>query len=204
MYVSTTQVSVPEAMTVAVTDDTLTAELSDGRTVSVPLAWYPRLVHATPHERAKWEMIGRGQGVHWPDLDEDISIESLLAGRKSGESHRSFQQWLDAKGEGRGLTLNELTAHEEARQHLSDYKYWIGASHPARAVVHLPTCNHCRNGYGRGSKQSKWYPVSDFESLLPTAEETKRSSIVVCKFCALRSPELREFRSAISRRPSVW
>ena len=70
MYVSTTEVSVPEAMTIAITEDTLTAELSDGRTISVPLAWYPRLVHATPEERSNWELIGGGQGIHWPDLDE--------------------------------------------------------------------------------------------------------------------------------------
>ena len=80
------------------TEDTLTAELSDGRTISVPLAWYPRLVHAAPEERGNWELIGRGQGIHWPDLDEDISVENLLAGRKSGESQRSFKQWLEAKG----------------------------------------------------------------------------------------------------------
>ena len=65
-------------------------------------------------------MIGGGQGIHWPDLDEDISIEGLLAGRKSGESHRSFQQWLEAKREGRELTLNELTANEEKRQGRSE------------------------------------------------------------------------------------
>ena len=120
MYVSTTEVSVPEAMTIVVTGDTLTAELSDGRTISVPLAWYPRLVHATPEERDHWELIGSGQGIHWPDLDEDISVEGLLAGRKSGESHRSFQQWLEAKREGRGLTLYELTAYEEERPRRSD------------------------------------------------------------------------------------
>ena len=67
-------------------------------------------------ERSNWELIGGGQGIHWPDLDEDISVEMLLVGRKSGESHRSFQQWLEAKREGRGLTLNELTAHEEAKE----------------------------------------------------------------------------------------
>ena len=120
MYVSTTEVSVPEAMTIAVTEDTLTAELSDGRTILVPLAWYPRLVHATPEERSNWELIGGGQGIHWPDLDEDISVEGLLAGRKSGESHQSFQQWLEAKREGRGLTLYELTAHEKERQQATD------------------------------------------------------------------------------------
>lgn len=116
MYVSTTEVSVPEAMTIAVTEDTLTAELSDGRTIATPLAWYPRLAHGTPQERNNWELIGGGQGIRWPDLDEDISVEGLLAGRKSGESHRSFQQWLEAKREGRGLTLSELTDYEKERR----------------------------------------------------------------------------------------
>ncbi len=120
MYVLTTEVSVPEAMSIAVTEDTLTADLSDGRTISAPLAWYPRLGRASSEERGNWELIGGGQGIHWPDLDEDISVEMLLAGRKSGESHRSFQQWLEAKQEGRGLTLYELTAHETERQRDSD------------------------------------------------------------------------------------
>ena len=111
-----TEMSVPEAMTITVTEDTLTADLSDGRTISVPLAWYPRLVHATPEERSIWELIGGGHGIHWPHLDEDISIEGMLAGRKSGESHRSFKQWLEAKQEGWGLTLYELTAYENQRQ----------------------------------------------------------------------------------------
>ena len=112
MYVSTTEISVPEATTVAVTEETLTAELFDGRTISASLAWSPRLVHATPEERGNWELIGGGQGIHWSDLDEDISVENLLAGRKSGESQRSFKQWLEAKREGRGLALHELTAYE--------------------------------------------------------------------------------------------
>ena len=86
MYVSTTEINVPEAMTVSVTEDTLAVQLSDGRDISVPLSWYPRLVHATPEERGHWELIGGGQGIHWPALDEDISVEMLLAGRKSGES----------------------------------------------------------------------------------------------------------------------
>ena len=113
MYVSTTEVSVPDAMTVEVTEDSLTAELSDGRIISAPLAWYPRLVHATPEERSNWELIGSGEGIHWPDLDEDISVDMLLTGQKSGESQRSLKQWLAAKREGRGLTLYELTAYEE-------------------------------------------------------------------------------------------
>jgi len=83
-----------EAQQVTITDDSLVVDLVDGRSVSVPLAWYPRLVHATAEERAKWRLIGRGEGIHWDDLDEDISVEGLLAGRASGESQRSLGQWL--------------------------------------------------------------------------------------------------------------
>src|SRR4051794_20615745 len=71
--------AVPAATHVVVTDDTLTIDLSDGRTISVPLPWYPRLAHGTHDERAKWRLIGRGEGIHWPDLDEDISVEGLIA-----------------------------------------------------------------------------------------------------------------------------
>ena len=77
--------------------DDLTVGLVDGRTVSVPLSWYPRLVHASENERNNWRLIGYGEGVHWPDLDEDISIENLLLGRRSGESPDSFQRWLDLR-----------------------------------------------------------------------------------------------------------
>jgi len=85
-------------MDVIVADDTLTIELSDGRTISVPLAWYPRLLHGSPEERAQWRLIGQGAGIHWPDLDEDVSVEGLLAGRPSGESQASFKRWLAAGG----------------------------------------------------------------------------------------------------------
>ncbi len=108
MYISTTEISVPDAMSIEVTEDTLTAELSDGRIISVPLAWYPRLVHATPEERNNWELIGTGQGIHWPDLDEDLSIEGFLAGRKSGESPRSLKRWLEAKRAGLPVTIHEI------------------------------------------------------------------------------------------------
>ena len=91
-----------------VTEDTLTAELSDGRIISVPLGWYPRLVHATPEERDNWELMGTGQGIHWSDLDEDISTEMLLTGQKSGESLRSFKRWLEAKQAGLPVTIYEI------------------------------------------------------------------------------------------------
>ena len=108
MATSTTEVMVPEAEDVIVTEDTLTAELADGRTISVPLAWYPRLVHATKPERDNWELIGGGQGVRWPDLDEDISVEGLILGRPSGESQRSFKRWLEAKEAGSSVALYDL------------------------------------------------------------------------------------------------
>jgi len=97
MSTSTVEVGVPEVGRVTVTDDTLTAELADGRTISVPLDWYPRLVHATPQERDGWRIIGGGEGIHWPELDEDISVEGLLAGRRSGEGPNSFRRWLNAR-----------------------------------------------------------------------------------------------------------
>ena len=85
------------ARTVSVADDALAVELVDGRTISVPVAWYPRLAHANATERNHWRLIGQGEGIHWPDLNEDISIESLLAGRRSGESQASFQRWLEIR-----------------------------------------------------------------------------------------------------------
>ena len=113
MTTSTTEVKVPDAEDVSVTQDTLTVELADGRTISVPLAWYPRLVHATQRERENWELIGGGQGVHWPDLDEDLSVEGLIMGRPSGESQRSFKRWLEAKQAGRSVALCDLTQAEQ-------------------------------------------------------------------------------------------
>jgi hypothetical protein len=87
----------PLAARVRVDDDALAVDLVDGRSIVVPLAWYPRLVHATPTERVHWRLIGRGEGIHWPDLDEDIRVESLLSGVRSGESQRSFRQWLASR-----------------------------------------------------------------------------------------------------------
>ena len=91
------KIEVPNALSVSVTDDTLTVELDDGRTVSVPTAWYPRLLHASEKERKSWRLIGKGRGVHWIEIDEDISVEGLLAGRPSGESQSSFKKWFDAR-----------------------------------------------------------------------------------------------------------
>jgi hypothetical protein len=88
---------IPNAQDVKVTEDTLSVDLGDGRTISVPLAWFPRLIHATSQERSNWRLIGKGQGIHWEDIDEDISIEGLLAGMPSGESQTSFKKWLDER-----------------------------------------------------------------------------------------------------------
>lgn len=85
------------AQTVQITADTLTVDLADGRSISVPLAWYPRLAIGSETERANWRIIGRGEGVHWSDLDEDISVDNLLSGARSGESLASFKRWLAAR-----------------------------------------------------------------------------------------------------------
>jgi len=97
MPISAIEIQVPEAVDVKVTEDTLSIDLSDGRTISVPLGWYPRLEHATPKEREHWRLIGKGQGIHWEDLDEDISVQGLLAGKPSGESQTSFKRWLQGR-----------------------------------------------------------------------------------------------------------
>ena len=79
---------------IKVTSSALTIELSDGRSISAPLVWYPRLLNASSKERNNWELIGEGHGIHWPDLDEDLSMEGIIQGRPSYESQKSFQRWL--------------------------------------------------------------------------------------------------------------
>lgn len=79
---------------VTVTDDTLSVDLEDGRTISLPIGWYPRLAYGTPAERANFQISGAGYGIHWPDLDEDIGVEGILLGKKSTESPASFERWL--------------------------------------------------------------------------------------------------------------
>jgi hypothetical protein len=85
------------ALDVQLTDECLSVDLSDGRTISVPLAWYPRLMHGNDAERNNWRFIGDKEGIHWPDLDEDISVENLLLGKPSGESQNSFKRWLEQR-----------------------------------------------------------------------------------------------------------
>jgi hypothetical protein len=82
------------ARAVTVTDDTLQVDLADGRTISVPLAWYPRLLHGTAKERNNWRLIGEGKGIHWYDLDETISVENIIRGKASVEGQHSFRRWL--------------------------------------------------------------------------------------------------------------
>jgi hypothetical protein len=97
MSSSQIEAKAPLAHTVKVTDEALFVELKDGRTVSVPIDWYPRLSHASDTERSNWQLIAGGVGIHWPDLDEDISVEALLAGLQSNESSTSFKRWLGSR-----------------------------------------------------------------------------------------------------------
>ncbi|MEW6747140.1 MAG: DUF2442 domain-containing protein [Planctomycetota bacterium] len=96
---STSAVDITSALAehVVVSNDTLTVSLSDGRTLSVPLGWYPRLMHASARERKNWRLIGKGQGVQWPDVEEDISVSGLLFGNPSRECHESFRNWLASR-----------------------------------------------------------------------------------------------------------
>ena len=87
----------PRIKEIRVTEDTITADLMDGRTICVPLAWSWRLSEATPEQRAHYEIIGDGHGVHWPDVDEDISVANILLGKPSGESQSSFRRWLEGR-----------------------------------------------------------------------------------------------------------
>jgi hypothetical protein len=91
------QLEIPTIQNVSVTEDALSVDLSDGRTIVVPLAWYPRLLHGSIEERNHWRLIAGGEGIHWIDLDEDISLKNLILGQPSGESQTSFQKWLNRR-----------------------------------------------------------------------------------------------------------
>jgi hypothetical protein len=99
------------AQKVVVGEDSLAIDLMDGRTITVPLLWYPRLWYGTPEERNKLEIIGDGTLIHWPDLDEDLSVSGVLAGRRSGESQQSLKKWLAQRA-----TSGEQTRYRRARQ----------------------------------------------------------------------------------------
>jgi hypothetical protein len=93
MSSSTVKVNDPVAVDVQVNENILRVSFSDGRVVDVPISWYPRLSHALPQHRKIWELIGGGHGIHWPELDEDISVGNILLGQSSGESAKSFTKW---------------------------------------------------------------------------------------------------------------
>ena len=95
-----TSVGEVRAESLVVTEDSLIAALSDGRSITVLLSCYPRLMHGTPEERNNWRWIGDREGIHWPDLDEDISVENLILGQPSGESQDSFRRWLEKRTAG--------------------------------------------------------------------------------------------------------
>jgi hypothetical protein len=97
MNTLTFEIRLAQIQSISISEDTLAADLCDGRTISVPLNWYPRLLHGTPAERTNWRLIGKGEGIHWPDLDEDISAENLIYGQPSGESQKSFQKWQESR-----------------------------------------------------------------------------------------------------------
>ena len=92
-----TEITVSPAINVSVTDELLTVELADGRKISVPTAWYPRLAHGTPAERRKWIISYSGEGLHWEALDEDISIQGLIAGRPSNENPKMIEKWIEKR-----------------------------------------------------------------------------------------------------------
>jgi len=116
MSTSMTEAAGSRAVRVKVTRDAVIVDLADGRTVMAPLAWYPRLLHGTPRERNRWRLIGGGEGIHWPNLDENVSVDGLLAGKPSGESQRSFKRWLaarEAKRPNRGMEPNARRARRD-------------------------------------------------------------------------------------------
>ena len=97
MTSSVAQIEMSPARDVRTDDQALTVVLADGRVITTPLDWYPRLAHGTPQERVRWEPIGGGEAIHWPDLDEDLGVEGLLLGKKSTESASSFAKWLERR-----------------------------------------------------------------------------------------------------------
>ena len=97
MHSAAVTLTLARVVSVTITDDSLSVDLEDGRTISVPIGWYSRLAHGTPAERANFQISGAGYGIYWPDLDEDIGVEGLLLGKKSAESPVSFERWLQQR-----------------------------------------------------------------------------------------------------------
>ena len=88
------------AVNVAIRHDRLIVDLADGRTIAVPLEWYPRLVHGSRKERQSWRLLGDGYMIEWPNLDEHIGVKGFIAGQRSGESKKSFERWLSTRRRG--------------------------------------------------------------------------------------------------------
>src|SRR5712692_4313387 len=108
MSSSVVEIQEARAQSARVTDEALTVDLVDGRTIIVPLLWFPRLWHGMPQERNHFEIFGDGAYIHWPDLDEDLTVAGLLAGRQSGESPASLERWLHSrKGKHKGAVARE-------------------------------------------------------------------------------------------------
>ena len=129
MSTSSVVMETPAAKNVRVTDRALVVELRDGRIVSVPLAWYPRLADGLPAERRRWELLGPGIGIHWPDLDEDISVKGLLQGLPSGESPVSLRAWRASRKRPANPTANPaLRPTSRARRRAKSHR-------PSRAAL---------------------------------------------------------------------
>ena len=124
MGFSAAEAGTPDVLDVSVSEEALTVELSDGRTLAVPTGWYPRLAYATQEERANWTIIDGGQGVHWRELDEDVSLAGLLAGRASSEGQQSLRRWL-------GLRSKSEEAPDDVKA-----ERWILLSHPSPLPPH--------------------------------------------------------------------
>ena len=116
MSTSSVATETAAAKNVRVTDRELVVELRDGRVVSVPLAWYPRLAEGSPRERRRWELLGPGIGIHWPDLDEDISIDGLLQGLPSGESRASLNEWRSARKKPANRRMQPTRAKRDSKK----------------------------------------------------------------------------------------
>ena len=102
------KIEMARATDVSVTDEWLVVSLEDGRIISTPIAWYPRLAHGSPEERNNWRLVAMEHDIHWPDLDEDISVENLLTGSPSGESQRSLKRWLERRARGEKIEVETL------------------------------------------------------------------------------------------------
>ena len=97
MSSSATKIHEPRAQGVQIDEESLTIDLVDGRTVIVPLGWFPRLWFGKPDERKVLQVFGDGEFLHWPVLDEDLSVPDIVAGRRSGESQSSLKKWLESR-----------------------------------------------------------------------------------------------------------